>query len=48
VGIDEADAAKGLISFRAPLAQAVLGARAGDVIEAAEPLGEIQIVSRGH
>ena len=34
VGIDEADAAKGLISFRAPLAQAVLGAREGDMIEA--------------
>ena len=45
VGIDEADAAKGLISFRAPLAQAVLGAREGDVIEAQEPLGEIEIVS---
>ena len=45
VGIDEADAAKGLISFRSPLAQAVLGARAGDVIEAMEPLGEIAIRS---
>jgi transcription elongation GreA/GreB family factor len=33
VGIDEADASKGLISFRSPLAQAVLGARAGDVVE---------------
>jgi transcription elongation GreA/GreB family factor len=43
VGVDEADAAKGLISFRAPLAQAVLGARMGDVIEAAEPLGEIEV-----
>jgi transcription elongation GreA/GreB family factor len=48
VGSDEADAAKGLISFRAPLAQAVLGARVDDVIEAAEPLGEIQIVLRSH
>ena len=45
VGIDEADAAKGLISFRAPLAQAILGAHEGDVIEAGEPLGEIEIVS---
>ena len=44
VGIDEADAARGLISFRTPLAQAVLGTRIGDVIEAQEPLGEIQIV----
>jgi transcription elongation GreA/GreB family factor len=45
VGVDEADAAKGLISFRSPLAQAVLGARAGDVIEAKEPLGEINVQS---
>jgi transcription elongation GreA/GreB family factor len=45
VGVDEADAAKGLISFRSPMAQAVLGARVGDVIEAHGPLGEIEIVS---
>jgi transcription elongation GreA/GreB family factor len=45
VGIDEADAAKGLISFRSPMAQAALGARSGDVIEAHEPLGEIEILS---
>jgi transcription elongation GreA/GreB family factor len=45
VGVDEADAAKGLISFRAPMAQAVLGARVGDVIEAHGPLGEIEILS---
>ena len=44
VGVDEADASKGLISFRSPLAQAILGARAGDIIEAAEPLGEIEIL----
>jgi len=43
VGVDEADPAKGLISVRAPLAQAVLGARVGDIIEAGEPLGEIEI-----
>src|SRR5581483_10376153 len=43
VGVDEADAANGLISFRSPLAQAVLGARVGDIIEAAEPLGEIEV-----
>ena len=43
VGVDEADPGKGLISFRAPLAQAVLGARAGDIVEADEPLGEIEI-----
>jgi transcription elongation GreA/GreB family factor len=45
VGVDEADASKGLISYRAPVAQAVLGARAGDIIEASEPLGEITIIS---
>jgi transcription elongation GreA/GreB family factor len=43
VGVDEADAPKGLISFRSPMAQAVLGARLGDVIEAKEPLSEIAI-----
>src|SRR5665213_2263867 len=32
VGVDEADASKGLISYRAPLAQAILGARPGDII----------------
>src|SRR5437899_7644323 len=31
VGVDEADASKGLISYRAPLAQAVLGGRVGDI-----------------
>lgn len=45
VGVDEADAAKGLISFRAPLAQAVLGARPGDIIEADEPLGEMEVLT---
>ena len=43
VGVDEADASKGLISFRAPLAAAVLGARAWDIVEAVEPLGEILV-----
>ena len=43
VGVDEADAAAGLISFRSPMAAAVLGARTGDIVEAAEPLGEIEI-----
>jgi transcription elongation GreA/GreB family factor len=45
VGVDEADAAHGLISFRSPLAQAILGANSGEIIEAPEPLGEIEIVS---
>jgi transcription elongation GreA/GreB family factor len=43
VGVDEADASKDMISFRAPLAAAVLGARPGEIVEAAEPLGEIVV-----
>jgi len=43
--VDEADPAKGLISIRAPLAAAVIGARVGDIIEADEPLGEINVIS---
>jgi transcription elongation GreA/GreB family factor len=45
VGVDEADASKGWISFRSPMAQAIVGARRGDIIEAAEPLSEIHILS---
>ena len=45
VGVDEADVAQGLISLHSPLAAAILGARPGDVIEAPEPLGEIEIVA---
>jgi transcription elongation GreA/GreB family factor len=45
VGVDEADAARGLISFRSPMAQAILGARPGDIIEAPEPLGETEIIT---
>jgi len=44
VGTDEADAAKGLISFRSPLAAAILGAEKGEVVEAGEPLGDIEII----
>jgi transcription elongation GreA/GreB family factor len=44
VGVDEADAGKGMISFRAPLAQAALGAKEGEIIEANEPLGEMAII----
>jgi transcription elongation GreA/GreB family factor len=47
VGVDEADAARGLISFRSPLATAILGAREGDLVEAREPLGEIEILKIG-
>ena len=45
VGVDEADATKGLISYRSPMAQAILGARVNDVVEANEPLGEIEILT---
>ena len=45
VGVDEADAARGLISFRSPLAAAVLGARKGEIVEAAGALGEIEVLS---
>ncbi len=45
VGVDEADAAKGLISFRAPLAKAVMGARPCDTVEADEKLGEVKILT---
>ena len=48
VGVDEADPAKGLISFRSPLAAAVMGARIGDIVEAGEPLGDIAILSPGN
>jgi transcription elongation GreA/GreB family factor len=44
VGVDEADASKGLISFRAPLAAAVLGAKAGEIIEGVGALGEISLM----
>jgi transcription elongation GreA/GreB family factor len=47
VGVDEADASKGLISFRSPMAQAILGAEVGDVIEAQTSLGEIEIIKIG-
>ena len=43
VGVDEADA-KGLVSFRSPLVQAILGVRVGDIVEAKAPLGEIEIM----
>ena len=45
VGVDEADPARGLISFRSPLASAVMGARINDVIEANQPLGDIAVLS---
>jgi transcription elongation GreA/GreB family factor len=47
VGVDEADAARGLISFKSPLAQVLLGAAPGEVIEAPPPLGEITLLATG-
>lgn len=44
VGADEADATKGLISVRAPLAAAVIGAGVGDIVESPS-LGEIEILA---
>jgi transcription elongation GreA/GreB family factor len=44
VGVDEADASRGLISFRSPLASAILGSQVGDLIEASALLGDIEIV----
>lgn len=40
VGVDEADAAHGLIAFTAPLARALLGRRMGDVASVRTPGGE--------
>ena len=48
VGVDEADASKGWISFRSPMAQAILGSRPGDVIEAGKQLGEIDVLAIVH
>lgn len=43
VGEDEADPAADRISWVAPLAQAVLGARSGDVVTWERPLGALEI-----
>jgi transcription elongation GreA/GreB family factor len=48
VGDDEADPAQGKISWRSPLAQAMLGARVGDVVDMEKPRAEIEIVTVGH
>jgi len=40
VGVDEADAAHGLVAFTAPLARALLGRRAGDVVSVRAPGGD--------
>lgn len=47
VGVDEADATSGRIAFVAPLARALLGKRAGDVVTLRTPRGEeeLEVVS---
>jgi transcription elongation GreA/GreB family factor len=47
VGEDEANPREGLISVRSPLAQALLGARAGDTVEMEKPRAEIEIIAVG-
>ena len=44
VGEDEADPKAGLVNFRSPLAQALIGAEAGDTVEMQSPPAEIAIV----
>ena len=50
VGVDEADASKGLISFISPIAKALIGKKKGDKFEIKVPRGteivEIQEISR--
>jgi transcription elongation factor GreB len=43
VGVDEADAAHGLVAFTAPLARALLGRRAGDLVTVRTPGGEEEL-----
>lgn len=43
VGVDEADAAAGRIAFVAPLARALLGRRAGDLVVLRTPRGEEEL-----
>jgi transcription elongation factor GreB len=43
VGIDEADAARGRVSWRSPIAKALLKRQPGDIVMLATPRGEEQI-----
>jgi transcription elongation GreA/GreB family factor len=45
VGMDEADPANGLINFGAPLANALLGAHVGDVVEMRNPDAELEVLA---
>ena len=44
VGVDEADVNKGLISFISPIAKALIGKKAGDVVELKGPRGKERVV----
>src|SRR3954469_7556079 len=44
VGEDEADPKAGLVNFRSPLAQALIGAEVGDTVEMASPPAELTIL----
>ena len=44
VGEDEADPKSGLVNFRSPLAQALIGAEEGDTVEMQSPPAEITIL----
>lgn len=43
VGPDESDARRGLVSVHAPLARALLGRRAGEVVEVQRPGGAVEL-----
>jgi transcription elongation factor GreB len=43
VGVDEADPARGQVSWISPMAKALLKARAGDVVTLRSPAGEEQL-----
>ena len=47
VGDDEADAARGDISWASPLAKALIGARVGDVVSWRRPAGVVEIEVTG-
>ena len=44
VGVDEADVNKGLVSFVSPIAKALMGKKAGDVMELKGPRGKEQVM----
>jgi transcription elongation factor GreB len=47
VGVDESDAARGLVAFTAPLARALLGRRVTDVVGVRRPGGEDELTIVG-